>query len=267
MASHRWINFLFPFFWGGSYFQTNPCCDLEALGYLAYLHPKCAMLVTVAEFSDVLLCETNLPLCPPGLQEYVGIHIHIILIYTCNHAHQFSFRRNAGTYIVAIMLWQCRSNPHLLGGCPVAGMDHPKHTPGCCLSIHPVEPLRQVKSSGTFHLTLEQAAGWISPLAASGNLRWSPRSWHQSRNSLFHLLPWKSTCFCRNSSLAEYPPSGQIIYLLLFGGRGPTRHCRYKMWGWTPDMSIFQGVRPLKIYNLKGGSTLSGTLNFKACHL
>ena len=112
------------------------------------------------------------------------------------------------------MLWQCRSNPHLHGGCPVAGMDHPKHTPGCCLSIHPVEPLRQVKSSGTFHLTLEQAAGWISPLAASGNLRWSPRSWHQSWNSLFHLLPWKSACFCRNCSLAEYPPSGQIIYLL-----------------------------------------------------
>ena len=43
------------------------------------LHPKYAMLVTVARFSN-LLSETNVPLYLPRLQEYVGnthsYHIH-----------------------------------------------------------------------------------------------------------------------------------------------------------------------------------------------
>ena len=33
-------------------------------------------------------------------------------------------------------------------------------------------------------------------------------------NSLFHLVPLKSTYFCRNSNLPEYPPPGQITHHL-----------------------------------------------------
>ena len=115
---------------------------------------------------SAICCPKQMFLCTfLGSRNTSEIHIHIIFIDTCNNANSVSAE---GWNLVALMSW--RSNPHLssLAWQMVAGMDHPKHTPGCYLSIHPVEPLRQVKSSGTFHLTLEKATGCISSLAASG---------------------------------------------------------------------------------------------------
>lgn len=71
-------------------------------------------------------------------------------------------------------------------------MDHLKHTRGCCLSIHPVEPLRQVKSSGTLHLTLE----------CDEALEFDTRV----EKSSLYLLPLKLTCFC---GIPDHPQNKQ----------------------------------------------------------